>query len=176
MSETDTADMIGRRSELLARVVLTRRFDIEIRQFSDEAGAEFNLFCTLSPEPNGQGLGFYPFGVIVWGTAKELPTADKATKYGRTRGRTLSPKIQYLMPVVILLFSMQNDEAYFSWLVKPDHRSNKLFNQEELEFSPFDNRQLDKMVNAIKKWYQKLIATIVANPSEIAAFQLVGGE
>jgi hypothetical protein len=176
MSETAAAQMIERRSELLARVALTRRLNIDVHPFSDATDAEIDLICTMRPEPDDEGPSFCPFGVVVWGTAKELPTADKATRYGRTRGKTRSPKTQYLMPVIVLLFSMQKDEAYFSWLVKPDNDSYKLWDMAELDFALFDNRQFDKTVNAIKKWYRRLTAALIADPSGIAASQLVGGE
>jgi hypothetical protein len=168
MSETDAAEMIGRRSELLARVVLTRRLNIDVHPFSDTADAGIDLICTIRPDPDDEVHGFLPFGVIVWGTAKELATADKATKYARSRRKARSPKTQYYMPVIVLLFSMQKDESYFSWLVKPGQDSNKLLDLTELDFTLFDNRQFDKMVNTIKKWYRRLTTTIVADASEIA--------
>ena len=40
MSETDTVDLIGRRSELLARVVLTRRLNVDLHL----TDLEFALF------------------------------------------------------------------------------------------------------------------------------------
>src|SRR5712692_9048160 len=163
MSEADKADMIGKRSELLARVVLTRRLNIDVHPFSDSPDAGIDLICTIRPDPDDKVQGFFPFAVIVWGTAKELTTEDEATKYARSRKKMHKHKAEFFMPVIVLLFSMQKDEGYFSWLVKPSKESNKLLHLRELDFTLFDSRQLDRMVNSIKKWYQRMTTTIVVD-------------
>ena len=67
------------------------------------------------------------------------------------------------MPVIVLLFSMQQDKAYFAWLVKPCKDPNKLLHLKELDFTLFDRKELDSMVSSIKKWYERMSTTIVGH-------------
>ena len=79
MSEADKA-MIEKRSELLARVALTRGLNVDVHPFADSPDTGIDLICTIRPDPDDEVHGFLPFAVIVWGTAKELATEDEATK------------------------------------------------------------------------------------------------
>jgi hypothetical protein len=164
MSDTTKAAMIGRRSELLATVALTRRLNVDVHPFGakDEG---IDLICTIRPETGEKLHGFLPFGAFVWGTAEELDTEDAATRYARLRKKEFNKEL-FFMPVVVLLFSMVKDEGYVAWLVKPGKDSDKLFRCKDLAFRPFDVRRLDKVVNSIKRWYQRLETTIVSVAGE----------
>jgi hypothetical protein len=176
MSEGDKVDMIQKRSELLATVVLTRRLNIDVHPFSDPVDPGINVICTIRPDPDDKVQGFFPFAVIVWGTAKELTTEHEATRYARSRKRMHTDKAEFFMPVIVLLFSMQKDEGFFSWLVKPVKDSNKLLHLGELDFTLFDSRQLDRMVDRIKKWYERMTAAIVVDAGAIDSSQCPGDE
>ena len=75
------------------------------------------------------------------------------------------------MPVVVLLFSMLKDEAYFAWLVKPCNDTGKLLHQKHLEFFAFDVGQLDRMTRAIKKWYGMISHEVLADAGELDSSQ-----
>ena len=68
------------------------------------------------------------------------------------------------MPVVALLFSMHNDEAYFAWLVEPSKDTTKLLNAEVPTFKAFDGREFDRMINRIVKWYKRVQVQLVNGP------------
>lgn len=111
MSQSSEASMIGRRSELLAKVLLTRRLREE----------GIDLICTIRLGPGDKLQGFLPFGVMVKGTARKLDTEQEATSFAHHHRKTFSAD-KFFMPVIVLLVSMQKDEAYFSWLVRPEKR------------------------------------------------------
>jgi hypothetical protein len=174
MSETQTLDMIGKRSELLANVVLTRRLNIDVHSFgTNDEGPD--LICTIRPDPEEKVHGFLPFGVFVWGTSKELASEQEATRFARSQ-RAKIRKEAFLMPVIVLLFSMKKDEAYFAWLVEPCKDSARLTHLTDLDFALFDGKQLDRMVFRIKKWYQRMQSTILAGVGEVGASQPFNGD
>jgi hypothetical protein len=167
MNKIDKVDIIANRSRLLAKVVLTRRLNVDVHPFSDANDNGIDLICTIRPDPEDMVQGFLPFATVVWGTAKELMTTDEATSYARFRRKSHDlDDGEFFMPVIVLLFSMQKDEAYFSWLVKPYKDSNKLMRVKDLSFTHFDRRELDKMVSNIKKWYQRLTTTLLVGVEE----------
>lgn len=164
MSQSSEASMIGRRSELLATVLLTRRLNVDVHPFAAEEEG-IDLICTIRLGPGDKLQGFLPFGVMVKGTARKLDTEQEATSFAHHHRKTFSAD-KFFMPVIVLLVSMQKDEAYFSWLVKPEKGSNKLVRCQELEFAHFGVRELDHLINAIKGWYEQLDATVVVDAGE----------
>src|SRR5438105_4159880 len=98
MSETDTLDMIGRRSELLANVVLTRRLNIDVHSFGTKDDGP-DLLCTIRPDPEEEIHGFLPFGVFVWGTSKELASVQEATRFARSQRAKIRKEV-FVMPVI----------------------------------------------------------------------------
>ena len=174
MSETDTLNMVGRRSELLANVVLTRRLNINVHSFGKSDDAP-DLICTIHPDPEEKIRGFLPFGVFVWGTAKELASEQEATRFARSQ-RAKIRKEAFLIPVIVLLFSMKKDEAYFAWLVEPCKDSTKLMHSTDLDFTLFDGKQLDRMISRIKKWYQRMQTTVLVDAGELDSSQCRDGD
>jgi hypothetical protein len=164
MSENDSLDMIGRRSELLANVVLTRRLNVDVHSFGAKDDGP-TLICTIRPDPEEEIHGFLPFGVFVWGTSKELASAQEATRFARSQRAKIRQEV-FVIPVIVLLFSMKKDEAYFAWLVEPCKDSPKLMHLTDLEFTLFDGKQLDRMISRIKKWYHRMQTTVLADAGE----------
>jgi hypothetical protein len=164
--------VVAQRSELLARVFLTRRLNINVHPFGDNNDEGLNFICTIRDD---RVKGFLPFGVLVWGTAKELSTETEATAYGRQKKKVLRQST-FFFPVVVLLFSMQDDQGYFSWLVEPCQEGNKLFHVPELKFKTFDTKHLDRMIKRIASWYNRLSHDIVAEADEIDSGQCADEE
>jgi len=157
--EHKNPDMVGRRSELLATVALTRRLDIEVHRMDLDSGIDF--MGIIRPEPDEELQGLLLFGVVVKGTAKPLPSHLAAEKFFRAiSSKSGSINGKYFLPVIVLLFSMNHDEGYFSWLVEPDVETEALIQHPDLTFTPFDLKQLDQMTSRIKKWYEQLSVSI----------------
>jgi hypothetical protein len=157
---TQVADLVERRSELLAKVVLTRRLDIDVFEF--DAGGEMglDLLCSVRSETVP---GFLTFGALVWGTADQLETPEDVAKQVRARKKKLAKRTRYFIPVIVLLFSMHKDEAYFSWLVEPREDTGQLVEVADLDFQPFDVKQLDRMTRRITNWYRRLATTVLTD-------------
>jgi hypothetical protein len=149
--------MVGHRSELLARVALTRRLNIDV--FNMDTGGEMgiDLLCSIR-DPTLPG--FLPFGVLVWGTSNPLDTSEDLAKHVRGRRKKLDKRPRYFIPVIVLLFSMHNDREFYAWLVEPRDDSTHLVDVAELDFKPFDTKQLDRVIRRITNWYKRLAADI----------------
>jgi hypothetical protein len=158
------AEMIGHRSELLAKVVLTRRLNIDVFNLDAGGEMEIDLLCSIRDEKTPS---FRPFGVLVWGTRAELDTPEDLAKHVRTRTKHLEKRTRYFFPVIILLFSMHKDQAFFSWLVEPSEGTSHLIDVAGLDFKEFDIKQLDRMTKRISDWYKRLATTIMRGPGEI---------
>ena len=155
--------MVGRRSELLARVALTRRLNIDV--FNMDMGGEMaiDLLCSIR-DPTLPG--FLPFGVLVWGTSNPLDTSEDLAKHVRGRRKKLDKRTRYFIPVIVLLFSMHNDREFYAWLVEPCEDSTHLLDVTDLDFKPFDTRQLDRVVRRVTNWYKLLAADIRPETAE----------
>jgi hypothetical protein len=156
--------MVGHRSELLARVALTRRLNIDV--FNIDMGGEMgiDMLCSIR-DPTFPG--FLPFGVLVWGTSNPLDTSEDLAKHVRGRRKKLDKRTQYYIPVIVLLFSMHNDREFYAWLVEPCGDSTQLVDVADLDFKPFDTKQLDRVIRRITKWYKLLAADIRPETTEI---------
>jgi len=159
--------IVTQRSQLYAGVILTRRMNINVHTFGDKSDEGIDFICTIRHD---RVKGFLPFGALVWGTAKELGTEADATTFGRQKKKALK-KATFFIPVVVLLFSMHNDEAYFSWIVEPCKEGNKLFHVPELKFKAFDTKQLDRMVKRMAAWYHRLSNDILADAADFDSSQ-----
>jgi hypothetical protein len=115
--------------------------------------------------------GFLTFGVLVWGTSNPLDTSEDLAKHVRGRRKKLAERTGYFIPVIVLLFSMHNDREFYAWLVEPREDSTHLVDVADLDFKPFDTKQLDKVIRRITNWYKHLAAdirpeTAGTNPSQ----------
>ncbi len=149
--------MVGQRSELLARVALTRRLNIDV--FNMDAGGQMGIDFLCSIRDSALP-GFLPFGVLVWGTSNPLDTSEDLAKQVLGRRKKLDKRTRYFIPVIVLLFSMHNDREFYTWLVEPCEDSTHLVDVADLDFKPFDTKQLDRVIRRITKWYKRLAADI----------------
>ncbi len=165
--------MVGHRSELLARVALTRRLNIDV--FNMDMGGEMgiDLLCSIR---DSTVPGFLPFGVLVWGTSNPLDTSEDLAKHVRGRRKKLDKRTRYFIPVIVLLFSMHNDKGFDAWLVEPCEDSTHIADVADLDFKPFDTKQLDRVIRRITNWYKRLAADIRPESVEIGSFSCPDAE
>jgi hypothetical protein len=91
---------------------------------------------------------------MVWGTTKELTHGGDVSPIARQKLKDQDAR--YFFPVIILVFSMHNDAAFFSWLVQPDPSSDgKLRHFTKPIFRPFTAKHLDMVVKNVVDWYAK---------------------
>ena len=162
-------ELISERAELLAKVFLTRRLNVQVHPFGEKGrpdqGVDF-----IGTIRHDSVKGFLSFAVTVWGTAKELNDEAEATAFARPRWKQVA-QATFFMPAVVLLFSMHKDEGYFSWVAEPSKQSNRLLRVAEPDFKTFNAQQLDRMINRIAKWYARLRKFLVAEAGEATSPQ-----
>jgi hypothetical protein len=103
----------------------------------------------------------------VRGTITSLPNVDQATSYlgttnwyRKSQGE-LSPR--YSFPVIVLLFSMNDDKGYFAWSIEPfvDRTGKpKLKLNDEPFCTPFDRSSLATIVDRVNEWHDSLVALL----------------
>jgi len=158
----EATEGIGVRAELLAKLHLTRRLNVDVHPFDEGGKAALDFVCTIRSK---DVRGFLPFGVIVWGTAKGLPTEDEATAFVRLRLRN-TERPMYCMPVIALAFSMDNDEGYFGWIVEPCKETGKLLTVSRVRCKQFNAKQLDRITKRITGWYRTTQNNLIVEAEE----------
>src|SRR4051794_38667092 len=117
MARTSLSYMIEHRARALSTVYLTGRSNIQVFSLGDfgELGDLDQLGMVLSESTTMEML----FGVVLKATADPLPDEQRASRYVAkwNHARKMTPG--YPFPVVLLLFSMHEDNGYFCWLVEP---------------------------------------------------------
>ena len=162
MSQSTDRFLIAQRAKILAMVQFTSRPDLQVSDFPEGSGLDL-LVRIVSPAPGYQKL----LGVKLKGTNVALPGADRATRYlgttnwyWKSEGK-LMPK--YSFPVIVLLFSMEDDKGYFAWSIEPlVNRSGepKLKLNDAPTCTPFDRTSLGSIVDRVNQWYDSLVALL----------------
>ncbi len=100
------------------------------------------------------------FGVALKGTIQSIRDAKEATQILGTmyREKSSDPSLRYPFPVVVLLFSMQDDSGYYAWLVEPvgvreGEPKLKLHGSPNCE--PFNRTSLSYLIARVNDWYLK---------------------
>jgi len=106
--------MIEHRTQALTTVLLTGRNNIEVVSLP-ELG-ELDMLCRIVSYGEEAEM---PFGVIQKGTSETLVNERLAESYLNSRFRGLKTAKRYPFPVLIIIFSMQSDDGYYSWRVEP---------------------------------------------------------
>lgn len=95
------------------------------------------------------------FAVILKGTPEPLPTPQIAASY-LNRWRKSHKSIQFWpFPVLVLVFSMQDDEGYFAWQIEPKVTLGQAQLKRNTSFTPerATKKGLDAITKNIEQWY-----------------------
>jgi hypothetical protein len=141
----------------MSSIFLTGYPDVEV--FDVEGLSEVEQIARIRPD---EGKIQRTFGVSVKGTATPLPTARAADEYlesliGRKqRSPTLS------MPVLPIVFSMQDDRGYVAWQAEPvvEGAEPKLRLPGRLETEPATRETLRSIVDRVSEWYDLLLKNL----------------
>ena len=169
MSDDDRNKFTWHRTEALARVFLTRRADVEVAPFGSGIESGIDLYVRIIPSKEGDPGGLFGFGVQLRGTGISLPDEAAANRYGRhlrpgkIHGREREFQ-QYYFPVLVLLFTMDEDRGYYAWVTEPilaaDECKPHLRRATKLEFSRIQRDTIDDIVERVRGWYKELAAEI----------------
>jgi hypothetical protein len=157
MNESVT-DYVGQRAKLLASLVLTRRKDIRLITLDAPQDSGIDLLAQMTtPVMNGQVLP--SFGIEVKGTGEPLIDEHSATKFANHSRKHWPFQGLFFLPIVVFLFSMEEDQGYFSWLMQP-HVSKEdgptLFRVASLEMKKITKKSVDSMIHQVEQWSEAM--------------------
>lgn len=157
----DTASpLVAKRAQLLARLILTRQPSV----VTEVELGDLDLLVHLYPDEDDKNKTVPVFGVLVYGTDQAVDTEERAGLRANGRWHNLE-KHRYVMPVLVLLFSMQHDEGYFAWANEPiihlgSSKFPGLLNRSHLEFKKATSRSVQQIFSQIREWYSVLAQLI----------------
>ena len=156
LMSTSVNQYVAQRAELLAHLVLTRRKDIQLIALGERQDIGIDLLAQVSkPVMNGQV--FPSFGVEVMGTSQPLEDEISATRYANQWWKHRQTKGLLLFPIVLLLFSMENDLGYSGWLMEPhvsEESGPSLTRVSPLCMTKLNKKRVDELVQRVEKWFE----------------------
>jgi hypothetical protein len=164
MNESENKFIVSR-AEILAREFLTRRPEVVIHPFDDN---DLHLVITLARSASLKIHGFSPFGVIVWGTDKSVPSEKAASSFATRRWKSEGERSQssgpFFFPVIALLYPVKEEVGYYAWISEPHFPSDgppKLIPNEDLDCTVIMRNSLDDIVQKVAEWYTRLARVVI---------------
>ncbi|WP_435009974.1 hypothetical protein P12x_001193 [Tundrisphaera lichenicola] len=156
---------VEQRARVLAMVQFTTRADLQVDAISEDSG--FDLLVRITSEGKVR-QSVKAFGVVLKGTNRPLRGAEDADRLLQSGSSKKSDVVltSYSFPVLMLLFSMQNDNGYFAWRAEPivtPSREPRLQVHESYSFSTFDRAALGIIVDQVDEWYKTLFTLLDGN-------------
>src|SRR5712671_3805148 len=110
---------IAEQVRALATVILTRRSDLTIVDTRQNTGLDLHVYLNREDKPMRLTLG-----ILLRGVPSPV-TAEAANKLlGPTMGQFQGMR-KFTYPVCLFLFTMRDEQAFFSWLAEPVVKDNK---------------------------------------------------
>ena len=148
---------IAQRAELLATLFLTRREEVEIVRLGDKSDELFDFYINVKAA-EGKGNTFGRIGVKTYGVSPAIADAAAAKKlvHKRIEDPQAMPRIP--IPVVVMLFSMENDEGYYGWLKEPQVQGEHplLVIPQTVDMKPLDTKAVNEIVDRSLEWSTRL--------------------
>lgn len=157
----DLNPFIEQRTKALAVVALTRRRDLVINWLEDDSSG-MDMYVRIGPPSKQQFVR--SFGVLLKGTAHPIPTVKVATSEINKR---IPPDRRkwHSFPVLIMLFSMEQDKGYWAWYTEPSIEGDnpKLSFPEKFTCNVINEKHIEEIVQIVDAWYDALYR-ILGNP------------
>jgi hypothetical protein len=163
------ADYVGRRALLLAQLVLTRRKGVWVFSYGN-ADNGTDLFAKLPSMPvKGLDQPIQPsLAVLVKGTSVELDSEEDANAYAKKTWKPLSANPLMLSPLAVMIFSMEGDQGFYSWLMEPklyDEGAPGLDFVETPDMTKITRKSIDQMLDKVESWYTAMAGVLLRHPS-----------
>ena len=152
------AEFVAQRAALLAQVVLTRRKDIHVLALGEKADVGIDFIAHIMTPITGMPVNPY-FGVQVKGTASPLDEVKSANRIANNAVREMTSRAFLFAPLVLMLFSMEEDRGYWGWLMKPQvngPNSPSLHRVTRMEMTEISNDSLDDLFSTVISWFEAL--------------------
>ncbi|MCI0682467.1 MAG: hypothetical protein L0Y71_10205 [Gemmataceae bacterium] len=156
-----------KRAETLTQLVLTRRRDVNLVFVGTHQQLGFDFLATVG-QPIGKGI-LPTFGVEVRATPDPLDDQSVAVKFLTQNWKHRHSKGFPLCPIVVFLFSVENDQGYWSWLMEPSVSKDgrpTLDRVSEFDLKKITGKSIDGLIHRVEEWYQAVVETIVKNDSK----------
>ncbi|HKI21065.1 MAG TPA: hypothetical protein VKA15_24445 [Isosphaeraceae bacterium] len=158
-----TNSFIEERARILAMVQLSSRRDLQVIG-GFPGHEEFDLMVRLL---SGAERGQRYFGVKLKGTTEVLSSAKDATRYLNSIDDkdTKLPPSKSGFPLILAVFSMQNDRGFYSWRIEPvidEEHLPRVKIHNDFVCRPFGRAALGQIVETVNHWYDKFFAMLVA--------------
>jgi hypothetical protein len=158
--------MMGKTQELfladrvraLATVVLTRRGDLEVRETKKDTGLD--LHVSIAREDKAMRL---VFGVMLRGAVAPTTAHGENLLLGPTMGQFKGMR-KFTYPVCLFFFTMQQEQAYFSWLAEPvvTEAGPKPVHHEKARCVELTDTLVDQVVERVVAWYDAVETLLIA--------------
>ena len=168
MSTATVSKYTAKRAEVLAELVLTRRKGARLLSFTEASDTGIDFIAQL---PAGTGVGrgrqIQPYlNVQVRGTDDPLEDEDTATRYAKRHWKPLSFSMG---PAVFLLFSMEGDLGYFSWMLEPEVDSVKgpsLAWAFAPEMTKITRKSIEDVFERTEQWFKAMSEVVIHHKSK----------
>ena len=158
MTNETKEHFIADRVRALTTVFLTRRDDLTITETKQSTGLDLHIYIDREDKPMRLG-----FGAMLRGVSSPM-TAENANKaLGPTMGQFQGMR-KFTYPVCLLLFTMRDERAYFSWLAEPvlTDAGPKLVHHDKANCVDLTNEFLDQVIERIVNWYDAVETLLIA--------------
>jgi hypothetical protein len=156
----------AQRAELLANLVLTRRKDLDVRRLGTMDDIGLDYIVRVAHQSPDSPINPY-FGVQVRGTSKELPDERAAARLANHIRKDQTAGGFLLAPLLLMLFSMEDDQGYSGWLMEPieGEQGPSLERVQSMEMQKITTRTIDETVTKVISWFDATADVLLKHPS-----------
>jgi hypothetical protein len=170
MSTTNV--FVEHRVRALASVFLTRRPDVEVIDLGDGVP---QILVRVLPDQLGEDEDrdlYLAFGCILRGTSTALASEAEADKFLNLwrRHRRSETNPRFCFPVLVLVFSMVEDQGYAAWYADPvvdPEGCPALLHARTFSCSRLQRDSLEQIVAKVTAWYQAASAQLIRESDEV---------
>jgi hypothetical protein len=151
MTEVSPSE-IETRAQNLATFYLTRRDDLAVIQQDKEYRLDFLLKIIKDSESTEKLFGIEVKGV----RPPEDQSKPSELKTFRIKDSQLNLLKNLPFPICLFIFTIENDKGYYRWINEPitePGRFRRLMPSKKDELTTLTNREVDKIVARVSKWY-----------------------
>lgn len=166
MATATVSDFVDHRVHTLASVVLTRRREVTVTPI-DVGPLDLLVQISRLQTVKGEEVdSLFPFFCILKGTEQELPNSQQAKRYLKTLWNKTTGKksARYSLPVLVLLFSMVDDQGYFAWHSYPKLKmeSPEIDYPELFDCESINRHTTDAIIQSVIEWYDGFAKMVIA--------------
>jgi hypothetical protein len=156
-----------KRARALAAMLLTRRADLQIEEVQDDIGLDYLVRFHTTGKDGLRELG------IRLRAARAAAAKEQADQLLRPAVEQLRRYGPFLCPVCLFLFTMENDSAWYTWVVEPVDTADgkpRLRVCDEPNCRVLDKTGLKEILQRVDWWYDAAFPSLIVNgPGESGA-------